>query len=129
MSAAPAYCDTLQRLIGAVGEERARLVCKAYGGQRRKVPAGTVRASWLRDLLGDEGAQAVIDAFGAGEITIPMGPWSGPAARRRAVASGLNNDLSTAKAAALAGVHERTAWRVKARQKSAPGELPLFPDS
>ena len=74
-------------------------------------------------------AALCVGAIGAGEITIPMGPWSGTAARRRAVASALNNDLSTAKAAALAGVHERTAWRVKARQKSAPGELPLFSDS
>jgi hypothetical protein len=114
----------LAEIAEATDVETARKVALRFGGRRMKLPARPRESTPLAKAVGLPAARAIVDALGHGEHLIPFGPFGGPSARRRQVAAVIHQGGSVAEAARTGGVHERTAWRVKARMKDAP--LPLF---
>ena len=91
------------------------------GGVRVDIPARARPGHWLTDLLGQETADticrhlAVQGVKGVRHEIIPLGAGSTSRQARRAVAKALAKGVPVRKAALDAGVHERTAWRVKSR--------------
>ncbi|MFB9372404.1 helix-turn-helix domain-containing protein [Algimonas porphyrae] len=119
--------ETLERIIDAAGQQAAQLLCRAHGGHRLYLSDRP--GSALVDCVGLDAAGAIVKEFGNCEMDIPMGHWSGPSARRRAVRRALQNGATTTDAARLAGVCDRTGWRVRAALKTGgPDTLPLFGD-
>lgn len=114
----------LAEIAEATDVETARKVALRFGGRRIKLPARPRESTPLAKAVGLPAARAIVDALGHGEHLIPFGPYGGPSARRRQAATVIHKGGSVAEAAVSAGVHERTAWRVKARMKDTA--LPLF---
>ncbi|MCR9218947.1 MAG: helix-turn-helix domain-containing protein [Alphaproteobacteria bacterium] len=114
----------LAEIAAATDERTAVKVALRFGGQTVKLPATPRETTPLARAVGLEAARRIVSAIGHGVHTVPMGAFGGPSARRRTAAAVIARGGSAAEAAKAAGVHERTAWRVKARLREAP--LPLF---
>jgi hypothetical protein len=116
-------------LLGAiadlVGPEIAFDIARAHGGVRVSIPPRAEADHWLTKLVGFETADkicrglATMDAEGnlkgvSGE-TIPRGPASVLGSARRRARQALDAGMSAREAALASGLHERTVWRIKAR--------------
>lgn len=120
----PPLTGKLAEIAEAAGVAAALKLARELGGRELKLSA--VPGGKLARIVGQEAAEAIVEAFGRGEkITVPMAHLRGARGRREAVARMLANGVSTARAAEAADVHERTARR--ARNRPAP-TLPLFDD-
>lgn len=114
------------RLVEAGGLPAACKLVAALGGAEIKLSARP--GSKLARIVGDEAARAIVDAMGSEKITIPMAHIKGQAGRREMAARLLAEGHSVAQVAARTDVHERTAWRVRAKLKD-DRQLPLFADT
>lgn len=114
------------RLVDAGGLPAACKLVAALGGAEIKLSARP--GSKLARIVGDEAARAIVDALGAEKITIPMAHIKGQAGRREMAARLLAEGRSVAEVAARTDVHERTAWRVRAKLKD-DRQLPLFTET
>lgn len=104
---------TLARIAALASEAAALRVAQEKGGTRAYIPTPDHLTAdhWLVRCAGWDGARAIAEEYGGGQLPIPLGPtgtrgqvW---AAMHRAMAEG----KSAAEAARLAGVDERTARR------------------
>lgn len=121
MDGAPAS-TVYERLVDAAGEAAALKLVAACGG--REITLYAKPGGKLARIVGDEAAAALVEAFGAVKITVPMAHLKGGRRRRALVAQKIAEGASVAAAAAAADVHDRTAWRVRRALKD--GALPLF---
>ena len=131
--------DQLPGLLGEIadiaGEEAALKIAAYAGGTSQYIPGRASDDHWLVKAVGREAADKICAHFGNftayGRATgqaysIPLGPMGTRRAARRLVARELAKGTSARDAARLAGVHERTVWRVKAsrdRRNDDQGEL------
>lgn len=110
-----------------VGPEIALEIARQRGGTRVSIPASAEPDHWLTELVGPEIAEQIckglstIDGDGRrngirGEI-IPLGPASAMRAARQRAQKALDEGASGRAAAREAGLHERTIWRMKAKDK------------
>ena len=113
-------------LVKLTGETGAVKLCAEFGGTRIVLPMRVRATHPVAQLAGAEAMKRLIDSYGAGSIMLPQGPDRGPGGRRRRVEQYLAQGFSTAEAARLADVHQRTARRVSVRRKASQAELPLF---
>jgi len=128
--------SSLPGLLGEIadiaGNDVALEIARNYGGTRVSIPPQAEADHWLVLLVGHEVADricrglAIIDADGRpGAIrreVLPIGPNSVLKLARRRAAEALENGASGREAARQAGLHERTIWRMKTRDKDQ-GEL------
>ncbi len=125
----------LGEIADLVGRDAALAVAQAKGG-REKVwfprPSYLKPGHWLVEAVGAEAAAKIAEQFQGLRIDVPLGPFAGiraekQAALRRALQAG----SGAAEAAALAGVHQRTARRhaanaaKRAGKSAAPGGVAL----
>lgn len=115
----------LAEIAEATDVKTAEKVALRFGGHTVKLPARPRPSSPIVQAVGMEAAVKIVDWIGHGVHTIPMAHLAGPAARRREAARIFAKGGSASEAARGAGVHERTAWRVKKRL--GEDALPLFP--
>lgn len=109
--------DILERIAQAAGEDAALLVAKEWGGRYLYIPRAFRPTHRLCQLIGEERARAMWDAIGHGMVMVPMGPYSGAAARREIAARALDAGKSQPQAAKVAGVHLRTVERIAAKKR------------
>jgi hypothetical protein len=119
-----------------VGHAAALQIAKEKGGQEKvwiPRPSYLKPDHWLVETVGIDAARKIAELYQGERVDIPLGPFAGVRANthkalRQAIAAG----TGSAKAAKLAGVHQRTARRhvVKTRSSAKPKnadqpELPL----
>lgn len=113
----------IAEIAEVAGMDAAWTLARAKGGQQVFIPAKVKPDHWLAKLVGHEAALRICEHFSANgrgdDILIPMAV----ASRRHEVLSRALSDGATVdKAAALAGVHRRTVFRHRKRNKDQ-GEL------
>lgn len=120
----PPLTGKLAEIAEVAGVAAALKLARELGGRELKLSA--VKGGKLARIVGQDAATAIVEAFGRGEkMTVPMAHLRGAGARRAAVAKMMAEGASTATAAEVADVHERTARRAKSRPLPS---LPLFDD-
>lgn len=118
----------LQEISDVAGEDAAVAIARAVGGTRQYIPSRAGPNHWLVRTVGREKADKICRHFaletdtgrGLGNnFLIPLGPAGTTRGVRRQLAQALDKGVSTREAARVAGVHERTAWRMKAKLRNA----------
>ncbi len=114
------------------GKDVALEIARSRGGTRVTIPARAEPGHWLTSLVGMDVADricrglATINADGrldgVRDEVIPLGPVSVMRLARQRAAKAIENGASAREAAREAGLHERTIWRMKAKDKNQ-GEL------
>ncbi|RLQ88897.1 hypothetical protein [Notoacmeibacter ruber] len=132
MTALPGILGEIEDVAGLAA---ALAVAQAVGGTRQYIPGSAPDGHWLVDTVGRDAADricahfALTDAHGRASgtlYTIPMGPTGSAREARRRLRQALAKGASARDAAQIAGVHERTAWRAKAKLKTDDGQDDLF---
>jgi hypothetical protein len=113
----------LGKIAEVAGEAAALQLARELGGHELKISGRA--GGKLASIVGDEAAAKIAEALGPEKITVPMAGLRGAAARRQAAARLMAQGVPASKVAQACDVHERTAWRAKAK---APAKLPLFED-
>lgn len=113
----------LGQIADIAGIEIAFRVADSHGGTVVSIPPRAVAGHWLTDLVGMEQADeicrglATLDAEGRlkgiQKELMPLGPAGVLKNARWRARQALNDGKSTREAARLAGLHERTIWRMK----------------
>ncbi len=109
----------LAELAEVVGQGRALAFAGEFGGRRLSVPRRERMGEDHRlvQALGRAGADRLADLYGGETIDVPMGPVGTIAEARRRMARALDGGASIDGAAATAGLHRRTAQRMRKRIK------------
>ena len=110
-----------------VGPEIALEIARSRGGTRISIPPRAESDHWLSHLVGLETADqickglATMDAEGnmrgVSQEIIPLGAASLLKRARKQARDALGDGMSARDAARSAGLHERTIWRIKAKDK------------
>ncbi|GLR51253.1 hypothetical protein KYK30_20475 [Shinella yambaruensis] len=128
--------SSLPGLLGDIadiaGSDVALTIARSHGGTRVSIPPRAEPNHWLTRLVGLDVADricrglAIVDADGRPAAirheVLPLGPASARSLARRRAAEALAQGASGRAAAREAGLHERTIWRMKAKDKDQ-GEL------
>lgn len=117
MSDLPPLPHLLSALLPAAGLARVLAFASEHGGRRLSVPKRAGDEHRLVAVLGREGADMLCDMYGGETITVPMGPAGTLAAARMRMARALAGGASIDEAAGHAGLHRRTAQRMRARTR------------
>lgn len=113
----------IAEIAEVAGMDAAWALARAKGGQQVFIPAKAKPDHWLPRLVGMEAAEAICKHFSTNyrgvDILIPMAvAWR----RHEILSKALSDGVPVDKAAALAGVHRRTVFRHRRRNKDQ-GEL------
>ena len=120
----------LNDVAEAAGLDAALALARAAGGRRVAIPARAKDRHWLVEAVGRTAADAICalyrthDADGVehgAKIIVPLGPTGLMKAAKRQMAQAIADGTSVRAAARLAGLHERTGWKTKARMERAAG--------
>jgi hypothetical protein len=134
--------SSLPGLLGQIAEiagpTAALQIAQARGGTRIAIPPQAEPDHWLTECVGFEVADqickglAIVDADDrkkgvTGEV-LPLGDASVLKTAKRRLRQALAEGYSARDAARIAGLHERTAWREKARLNGSDddGQQSLF---
>ena len=130
MTALPGILADIAEIAGDVA---ALKIAQSRGGTRVDLPPFAKEGHWLTDLVGFEAADkicrglAVIDAdgrrSGLRREVIPRGAASLYETAKRRAAEALDAGKSAREAARISGLHERTIWRMKAKEDDRQGRL------
>tara|TARA_R110002020_G_scaffold15555_35_gene55447 strand:- start:22742 stop:23152 length:411 start_codon:yes stop_codon:yes gene_type:complete len=134
---APAdFPGILGEIAEVAGSAAALKIAHAKGGTRVSIPARPKDGHWLVETVGREAAERICDHFrtlspedrevGVRDVVMPLGPNGTMARAKRQVAVALAEGASVREAARRSGVHERTAWRIKAGADRDDGQGDLF---
>ena len=133
---APALPGVLAEIAEVAGLAAALKLAAHHGGQTVYIPGHARPDHWLVILLGQEAADAVCRRYRTGNqqagarVLIPLARLHG---QRAAMAKALAEGRSARQAAAVSGLHERTAYRMRARNRQDDRQPGLFdgagPDS
>ncbi len=109
----------LSELADVVGQGKALAFARDFGGRRLSVPRRERMGEDHRlvQALGRAGADRLADLYGGETIDVPMGPVGTLAEARRRLARALDDGASIDGAAATAGLHRRTAQRMRRKIK------------
>lgn len=124
MSSLPGLLGTIADIVGP---EIALEIARSHGGTRISIPPRAEADHWLTKLVGIETADricrglATMDAEGkmrgVTQEIMPLGPASLLKRARMQAREALDGGTSAREAARQAGLHERTIWRMKAKDK------------
>lgn len=112
----------------AIGLEMAVVLLRAKGGTEISIPV-QADGSALAALIGVEATQKLIDAMGAGRLTLPMAGLRGAEAERRArrekALHMLKDGASLTAVAHACELNVRTVSNYRAELDDRQGELPI----
>jgi hypothetical protein len=117
-----------REIADAAGLEAALKIGDAYGGRRVHIPrvARLTEKHWLRELVGDEAAEALCRWADGSAVELPLAPETGVNGRRRRAEKALSQGLSANEAARLSGRHVRSIYRYRQVQRETGDEPDLF---
>lgn len=123
----------LADIADIAGIDVAYEVARSHGGTRVSIPPRATEGHWLTELVGFETADKICQGLatldpdgklrGVQNEIIPRGPAAILTAARRRARQALQDGHSAREAARIAGLHERTIWRMKADEDDAQGDL------
>jgi hypothetical protein len=123
----------LADIADIAGNDAAYKIASSVGGTRVSIPPRAVEGHWLTELLGFELANEICTGLatldpdgklrGVRDELIPRGPASILKVARRRALEALEKGASARDAARISGLHERTIWRMKAKEEDGQGEL------
>ena len=123
MTSLPGLLGDIAEIAGA---EIAYRVAAARGGTRASIPPRAQAGHWLTELLGMEEADKICRGLatldnegklrGIRDEIIPRGPASLLRNARRIARQALDEGKPAREAARIAGLHERTIWRMKSQE-------------
>jgi len=123
----------LADIADIAGPDIAFRIAQSRGGTRIAIPPRAVPGHWLTELVGLEIADSICKGLatldGDGRLqgiqreVIPLGPASYLRNARRKAAAALSAGTSVRETARIVGLHERTIWRMKARDDDDQGDL------
>lgn len=122
MSRLPGLLGQIEDIAGLSAAQRLAL---AAGGTEMKFSDRPKSA--LAKIVGADAARLIVAELGREKYTIPMAHLRGQKGRRAQAARMLAAGATANATAKACDVHERTARRVREKQKAAKG-LPLFPE-
>lgn len=110
----------LAEIAEVAGIEAAWALARTQGGVPIYIPAEAEAGHWLTELVGREAAEKICRHFRVGNsgarILIPLARHS---EQRVRLIKALEAGMSAPQAAQASGMHVRTAFRTRARMKSA----------
>ncbi|MEC9243443.1 helix-turn-helix domain-containing protein [Nitratireductor rhodophyticola] len=117
-SIASSLPSVLAEIAEVAGAEAAWALARTQGGATIYIPAEADDNHWLTELVGMEAAEKICQHFRVGNsgarILIPLAKLSEQRLRlHRALEAG----MSAPQAARAAGMHERSAFRARARMR------------
>ncbi|WP_375679953.1 helix-turn-helix domain-containing protein [Bartonella sp. AP7XZML] len=119
----------LREIADVAGSEAAWNMMRAFGGREVYIPGRLENADWLIEIVGFEEAEQLINHFcfnGSGvRLLIPLGR---DAERRQKMVQALQKGWSVDAAAAVSGMHVRTAYRLKKKISLQEPQGLLFPE-
>ncbi|WP_273789802.1 helix-turn-helix domain-containing protein [Bartonella sp. ML70XJBT] len=119
----------LREIADVAGSEAAWNMMRAFGGREVYIPGRLENADWLIEIVGFEEAEQLINHFcfnGSGvRLLIPLGR---DAERRQKMMQALQKGWSVDAAAAVSGMHVRTAYRLKKKISLQEPQGLLFPE-
>lgn len=129
--------SSLPGLLGQIadisGSAVALEIAQSYGGMRVSIPPRAEEDHWLTYLLGLEEADKICRGLatlspdgrfkGVRREIMPLGPASLVKNAKRRALEALREGKSVSDAARIAGLHERTIWRMKSKRDDDQGEL------
>ncbi|EJF87163.1 helix-turn-helix domain-containing protein [Bartonella rattimassiliensis] len=119
----------LREIAEVAGCETAWNMVRAFGGRQVYIPGRLENADWLIEIVGFEEAEQLIRYFcfnGSGvRLLIPLCTY---VSRRQKMIKALQKGWSADDAAAVSGMHVRTAYRLKKKISSLASEDFLFPE-
>ena len=109
----------LAELADVVGQGTVLAFARDFGGRNLSVPRRERMGDDHRIVraLGRIGADRLADLYGGETVLVPMGPAGSLAEARRRLARALDGGASADAAAAQAGLHRRTAFRMRRKMK------------
>lgn len=117
--------EILREIAAVAGLEAAMKILDEYGGVRLKIPRTVGPQHQLVKCVGLVAAQKICDHFavndadgrpiGNFQALIPLAGTGVSGRAKRRLAKLLESGTGVRKAARLTGLHERTAWRTKAK--------------
>ena len=110
----------------AIGPELTRRLLAARGGTDVHIPV-RAEGSLIAGIIGVEGAEALLDAFGAGRLRLPMGGARGIAGRRERAMAMLAGGATNRETAIACDLHIHTVetYRARLRDDAASAQLTL----
>ncbi|WP_336288635.1 helix-turn-helix domain-containing protein [Bartonella sp. CB60] len=124
----------MREIINVAGIEAAWNMVRAFGGRQIYIPGRIESADWLIEIVGFEEAVQLIDHFcfnGAGmRLLIPL---CKNISQRQKMMQALQRGWSVDDAAAVSGMHVRTAHRLRKKMLSSKSQAleaqgSLFPE-
>ncbi|MCO5082632.1 MAG: helix-turn-helix domain-containing protein [Rhizobiaceae bacterium] len=107
----------LREIADVAGVEAAWALARAHGGTTVYIPRDVDEKHWLAQLIGLEPARRLCVHFRVRvgvDVLIPMARLG---QQQERLLRSLEAGLSAQEAASVAGMHERTAYRARARMK------------
>ncbi|CAN0654320.1 helix-turn-helix domain-containing protein [Nitratireductor aquimarinus] len=108
----------LAEIADVAGAEAAWALARTQGGTTIYIPREAEDDHWLTELVGKEAASKICNHFRVGNtgarIPIPLAKQS---EQRVRLQKALEAGMSAPQAARAAGMHERSAFRARARMK------------
>jgi len=111
-----------------IGEAAALRLLEARGGTQISIPV-RAEGSMLARLVGETEAQAMIDTFGPGKLTLPTAGARGVGARRARAMRMLRKGHSLQEVALACDLHTRTVSNYRAQIDRDNGQMELPFDS
>ncbi|WP_311272364.1 MULTISPECIES: helix-turn-helix domain-containing protein [unclassified Rhizobium] len=130
MTSLPGLLGDIAEIAGATV---ALQIAQSHGGTRVSIPPRAEDNHWLTELVGFETANLICKGLatldpdgrlkGIHSEIMPLGPASLLKNARRKALQALDDGKSVREAARLAGLHERTVWRMKSESDDEQGRL------
>ncbi|MCU9850367.1 helix-turn-helix domain-containing protein [Defluviimonas sp. WL0024] len=121
MSRLPGIAGEIEAVIGL---ERTMLLLRRRGGTEINIPV-RARGSMLAEIIGVDGAEAMIRAFGSAKIMLPCGHLRGTKARRAEAKKMLRAGASISQVALACDMHSRTVSNYRAQLEAEAGRRQL----
>lgn len=112
--------EVLKEIADVAGKEAAWEIARARGGRVVYIPATPSDDHWLTELVGRDRASKICAHFRVGDtgmrVLIPLAKFTD---QKERLARALDAGMSAPDAAEVAGMHVRSAYRARARKRSA----------
>ena len=105
----------LAEVADALGEDKARVLAKAFGGRRLYVPSKVQAEHPIALALGHPAAEELVKMFRGKTIDVPLGPASASARNAAAILTMAARGSDTHEIAKALCICARTVQRVKRR--------------
>ena len=106
----------LAEIAEVAGPEAAWAMARVHGGVTVYIPREASQGHWLTELVGLEAARKICDHFRVANTGVRLLiPIAKQAAARERLIKALEAGMSAPEAASAAGMHERSAYRLRRR--------------